>query len=396
VRAENTRLFGTARTRVEPVGIAEMGIPDVTVPAPGTGSVDSGCRSDLLAIDGHAVPVRVTGRASAAQSVMGLAVTPCAGPLRLGAGPHVLTTAEGKNVGLSIDRLALASGTAAVPVRAVGGHVSVSAPAPAPPAVSVVHGGDTKVRVHVTGAGTPFWLVLGESQSPGWHARVVDPGGHDLGSSQLVDGYANGWLVTPPASGSFDVVFEWTPQRQVRTAIWLSLVGVLLCLGVIGTTWVRRRVIATAATPLPGDADVDLGWVPRAPDGSVSPRVRGRIRWLAPLVSGLIAALVVAPWIGVLTAAIVVGVVARPRLRPFVMLAPGALLGLCGLYIVVEQARYRYPSVFEWPTVFPHARTLAWIAVMILMADGVVEILRSGPARGPNRKSEPEADPGAP
>ena len=82
------------------------------------------------------------------------------------------------------------------------------------------------MRVHVTTATKPFWLVLGESQSPGWQAHVV--GGRDLGGSQLVDGYANGWLVTPPASGSFDVVFEWTPQRQVWAAIWLSLLGALV------------------------------------------------------------------------------------------------------------------------------------------------------------------------
>ena len=55
--------------------------------------------------------------------------------------------------------------------------------------------------------------------------------------------------MTPPASGAFDVVFEWTPQRQVRAAIWLSLLGVALCLGIIAFTWVRRRaVVATAAT----------------------------------------------------------------------------------------------------------------------------------------------------
>jgi hypothetical protein len=47
------------------------------------------------------------------------------------------------------------------------------------------------------------------------------------------------------------------------------------------------------------------------------------------------------------------------------------------MYILVQQRRYRYPSVFEWPTVFPHARTLAWIAVVLLAADAVTEILRT-------------------
>ena len=80
------------------------------------------------------------------------------------------------------------------------------------------------------------------------------------------------------------------------------------------------------------------------------------------------------------------------------MLVPGALLALCALYIVVEQYRYRYPSVFEWPTVFPHARTLAWIAVMLLAADAHRrDTALPGPARraGQRRKREPGPDPAA-
>jgi hypothetical protein len=86
---------------------------------------------------------------------------------------------------------------------------------------------------------------------------------------------------------------------------------------------------------------------------------------------------VVAPWVGVLVGAAVAVIAVWPRSRVIVMLAPAALLALCMVYIVAEQYRYRYPSVFEWPTVFPHARTLAWIAVVLLAADAVIEVLRS-------------------
>ncbi|MDP9333126.1 MAG: alpha-(1-_3)-arabinofuranosyltransferase [Actinomycetota bacterium] len=403
VREERTRLFATVATRVEPVGIAEVGVQGLSAPPPNAGTVDSGCRSDLVAIDGHAVSVRVTGTTTGAQTVTGLAVTPCRGAMRLSEGTHVLTTARGKDVGFSVDRLVLASGTPDVPTSVAGGRVRMSTrvppgapagaanPGASAPVVDVVNNGDTRMRVRVADATQPFWLVLGESQSPGWHAHVVRGG--DLGPSQLVDGYANGWLVTPPPGGAFDVVFEWTPQRQVWAAIWLSLLGVSLCLAIIGFTWTRRRsVVTTAMTPLPGDADVDLAWsarVPVAPPGT-------RIRWLAPLVSGLLGALVVTPWVGALAAAVTFVVLARPRLRPLTMLAPAALLGLCGLYIAVQQYRYRYPAVFEWPTVFPRARTLAWIAVILLTADGIVEILRSRPGREPDGKTGPGPGGGAP
>ncbi len=114
------------------------------------------------------------------------------------------------------------------------------------------------------------------------------------------------------------------------------------------------------------------------------------LRALAPLVTGLLAALVVAPWVGVLTALVVFGLVVRPRVRPWILTVPALLLALCAVYIVVEQARYRYPSVFEWPTVFPHSRTLAWIAVLLLTADAIVEILRS---RGSAARSGATAEP---
>jgi arabinofuranan 3-O-arabinosyltransferase len=384
IRESRTRLFGTGRTRVQPAGIAAFGIAPVTTRPANTGLVASGCRRDLVMLDGKPVAVRVNGKVEDAQSPMGLTVTPCDGTLRLDRGPHVLTTARGADVGFSIDRLAFASGTAAMPATAAAGHVRITPSAPASATVDVVHNGDTKVRVHVTDASKPFWLVLGESNSPGWHAHVVN--GHDLGPSQLVDGYANGWLMKA-RPGSFDVVFEWTPQRQVRAAILLSLFTVLLCFGIIAFTWIRRRsVVATADTPLPGDADVDVAW-----DGGVTAARDTRLRVLAPLVTGLLGALVVAPWVGVLIAVIVFGLVVRPRIRPWLLAVPAGLLGLCGVYIVVQQARYKYPPVFEWPTVFPHARTLAWIAVLLLTADAVVEILQArARSRNAGLGSEPD------
>jgi hypothetical protein len=396
IREEKSLLFATSHTRVEPTAIADFGIPGVSVSTSGAARVDSGCRNDLVTVDGRRVPVRVTGTRSAAANVMGLAVTPCGSALQLGAGSHVLATAEGKNVGFSIDRLVLASGTEAVPVSENAGHVRVAARRAVAPVVDVVHNGDTDVRVHVTKATKPFWLVLGESQSPGWQAHIVK--GSNLHGSQLVDGYANGWLVTPPKSGEFDVVMRWTPQKQVYTAIWLSLIGALLCLLVIVVTWTRRpSAISAAATARPGDADVDLDWSPPAPIA------RARTRWIAPVVCGLLGALVVAPWVGVLVAVVVFAMVERPRLRPFVMLVPAVLLAGCALYIVVQQYRYRYPPVFEWPTLFPRARTLAWIAVMLLAADAVVDIIRSrerarsdAAAEGPSSWHSPESPGWAP
>ena len=64
------------------------------------------------------------------------------------------------------------------------------------PTVEVASDDHDRAQVEVTGAtpGEPFWLVLGQSHNVGWTATAD---GDDLGEPVLVDGFANGWLVTP-------------------------------------------------------------------------------------------------------------------------------------------------------------------------------------------------------
>ena len=42
-------------------------------------------------------------------------------------------------------------------------------------------------------------------------------------------------------------------------------------------------------------------------------------------------------------------------------------------YILYLQHHFRFPPVFEWPTLFPLARPLAWLAVVFLGVDVVLE-----------------------
>ena len=49
------------------------------------------------------------------------------------------------------------------------------------------------MTVEVHGDGRAVWLVLGQSQSRGWKATTSH--GVALGSSTLIDGYANGWYL---------------------------------------------------------------------------------------------------------------------------------------------------------------------------------------------------------
>ncbi len=180
VREERTKLFATTATNLEPAGIAELGIPGLQLP-PAPARIDSGCRSDLVQIDAAPLPVRITGNSATADQPASLTVATCdphhpsrRPSLKLDAGPHTLTSARGKDVGWLLDRLVLASGTQAAPITTRAGRVTaIGAPAPPTPRIDVVRSGRTSMRVHVSGADAPFWLVLGESHSDGWRAHVV-------------------------------------------------------------------------------------------------------------------------------------------------------------------------------------------------------------------------------
>jgi hypothetical protein len=388
VREARTRLFATTATNLMPAAIAELGIPGLALP-PSPDQVDSGCRTDLVQIDGNPLPVRVTGPAATAGLPVSLAVNACdpgdpsrRPPLTLGPGTHTLTSARGKDTGWLFDRLVLASGTDASQVAARDGQVTeVGAPAPPAPTVTVERSGRTSMRVHVAGADRPFWLVLGQSHSPGWHAKVE--GGDGLGEPQLVDGYANGWLVTP-TSAEFDVTLDWTPQREVWAALWLSLLTAIGCAVIVVLTTRKRRAVAVASgTVADSGEQVSLAFLePRDGAGATTgARVRSRREWAAPVLAGLLAALTVTPWVGLLVAALIALVVWRPRLRVVVLALPGALLLIGGIYIVTQQVRFDYPPVFEWPTLFPRARTLAWLAVMLLAGDAIIDAIRTRRAR---------------
>ncbi|MDZ4824929.1 MAG: alpha-(1-_3)-arabinofuranosyltransferase family protein [Actinomycetota bacterium] len=375
VREQLTFTLDGASTSLLPAGIAELGIAELTLDAPPR-LLSEECRADLLRIDGRPVPVRIVGTGAAAAAMERLTVEPCREEITLGPGRHVVRAASGVDTGVELDRLVFAADGGDQVFTAEDGRVtSGAASAPPTPVVHVADNGRTRISVKVEAATEPFWLVLGQSHSEGWTARV--PGGDDLGPPQLVDGYANGWYVTPTAT-SFDIVLDWTPQRRVWASLWISLGVAILCCVLIALTWRRARTVVTA---MPGDADVELG-LPGA-DGIPLPTWA---RVATVVVAGGVAALVAAPWIGVVAAALTALAVLRPRARVVLALAPPLLLGIAALYIVYGQRRYEFDPIFEWPVLFPWARTLGWLALALLGADAVIETFRT------LRPSRPEAN----
>jgi arabinofuranan 3-O-arabinosyltransferase len=388
VREETTTEYYSNTPIVLPAALAELGIPGVQRP-PLPESLPGTCRGDLLSVDGAPVPVRVTGAvadAAAGRPVAADRCDPATGgsvltPLSLGGGEHVLRTALGVDTGVDLDGIVLGSEAGGAPLALGERGVLpplVAAPGANPPKVEVVRSGRTDMKVRVAGAEQPFWLVFGESYNRGWTASVD---GHDKGEGELVNGYANGWLVDPKGKTTLDISLTWTPQRTVWIAIALSGITMLLCSALALGLWSRRRLVAEP----PGAIDEPPMF--RSPLAISGARPRWPVVAATALGVGLVATVLIKPLPGLLVGLLVFAALIRPRWRVVLAIGAPAALGLAGLYVLVEQTLHNYPPVFEWPTFFDRVHMLGWFAVALLAADAVVETVRTR-----LRQPSPEAD----
>jgi arabinofuranan 3-O-arabinosyltransferase len=390
----------------DPVGLAEVGIPGVapvTIPA----AMPTQCFSNLLRIDGQPVDISVSGATDTALANGGLTIRGCgnaANGITLTAGHHTVSTSDYLAAGLDVDALNMgsAAGGAALPLTDAGllsttAPATPSPPAPSPstttstPAVHVVHQNRTSLTVSVKGTGKPFWMVLGESQSRGWTATTSS--GHKLGSSSLIDGYANGWYVPGAlATGTTVIHLTWAPQKVVDVAILASGATLLVSLALVvvpANVWGddgvwsrrrRRRRSAHARTrPSSAPSDASLPWlrpelVPTLRSGGVTPSWRTAVGFA--VIGGLIAGLFVAPLAGLLIAAVILLEMRVPRSRIAVLGGAVGLLIATLVYVAAYQSVNHFVSDISWPAHFGVANSLVWVALFLLAADALVQWVR--------------------
>ena len=419
VRQVKTMNWYTQKPIVMPVGIAEIGLPGVHfTPEPTSAKIPSVCTPKLLRIDGRPVWLKISGTVGAAEKLRGLTVSGCgpdANGIVLGPGNHTLDAAWGKTTGWDLDRVVLdsAPGGAVLPPLADGSAQPASGTIGTPatsflptPTVRVLGSTATSAKLEVQGATRPFWLVLGESLNAGWEATWR--GGRSLGAPQLIDGYANGWYVSPQRSSTFVVTLEFAPQGIVTPAVIASGAMLALCLflGFVPIGPIRRRlrrrgprsaekqVVEPAGgtvTADPGswdatptrhsqtsalDASPILG-SPLATSGE-PPKLLTCI--LVAAACGAIAMVVLPPsWaasIAGATAVLAIAGLRWSRARSVLSLSAVGCIGAAGAVTVFDQVRHHYPPGSAWPHNFETAGVLAFVGVVALATDMAVELAR--------------------
>jgi arabinofuranan 3-O-arabinosyltransferase len=357
-----TKDWHTGADVVMPVGIAE--VEGLDVPVVPDRPVATPCRSDLVVLDGEPVPVRVSevpGRPATDRAE--LALEGC-DTVRLEAGTHEIETVAGAITGLDVDRLLFASDRGGDPLA---GPWEVDLPAA--PEVAVTAQGRDTATVELGDATAPYWLVLGQSQSPGWDAA------EGLGASTLVNGYSNGWRVDPTDAPERPVALAFTPQRVVWFAIWASVLGLVLTIALA----LRGRRHGFEPAPPPSDLPHVVGLGPAGARASSAALLTPAV--LVPAVLAAGAALLnlhtaVVP--GAVLVAVVTGLAARGgRLRILPMVAASASLGAAALFVVAKQVDQRLPADFAWPQQFERVHVLGVLAVAFVIGEVVLSIVEA-------------------
>jgi hypothetical protein len=309
--------------------------------------IDTGCREDLLRLDGRSVPVRITGSTPDAFARRPLTVTACGPTLELSEGEHRIVATAGADSMYDLDRLVLTSASSGIAPTHAG-----------MPSLRVQKLDRTEILLEVEGATSPYWLILGQSLSAGWQLR--DDAGLDHGPPRLVDGFANGWLVAPDDAARTSFRLVWAPQRTVWIGLWASVMAALACLLVA----IRGRR--------------DSG--PLAPGSPVFEDPR-RSRRVVPdgraVALGLFVATfsvvnlpswhIAGPVIGLLMTLALRGSIPRRTMPVLAVLAMGSAAAL----IAIEQIRFRHPRDFVWPLFFEGYHVLGVLAILCLAAGAV-------------------------
>ena len=320
-----------------PIGTAEIsftGMQPLRVPD----QFSTDCRADLVTVDGSPLAVRLTGSTSDGVQRRPLLLAACA-PLPLTAGQHLIRSVIGRDAGIDVDRILLRS-----PVLA-------DVPPDAPPTVTVNGHGPVSYDLSIAATDKPFWLILSQSHNPGWRPTVQ---GGSAGPLTIVNGYANGWLITPSPGGQpLHVSLDWTPQRIVCLALLLSALALVVVLFLGWKPSRRNSVVVGCRDTTANDNKATFD------------HRSSRSSFVWPIIGALAFAALGGVPVGAATLVIGLTAARSPKSRRLLVWLPPALIGFIAVYAYAKTARYHLPTDLEWPGAFGPAHQLGWLAVSL-------------------------------
>ena len=157
---------------------------------------------------------------------------------------------------------------------------------------------------------------------------------------------------------------RFAPQRRVDLAIVVSLVSALACLALA----VRRpRTVVNAPSSLAEPYSSVLAF---RYDGALPSR---RTAVWTGVGVGLLGLVLAGPFVGIVIG-LAAGAGARHEtFRRYLLLGSPVALAVCALYVLYVQARWSPPPFFDWPIEMRRPHPIGWLAVLLLVADVIVD-----------------------
>ena len=349
-----------------PVGIAEVGIPGVTMPA-APKSLPKTCWNNLISINGVSVPIRLEGSVKNALNGGPIAFVACNSSqpaVSLFAGNNIVQTLPGSQTGIDINSIGLDSGPggSANPILSPG-QLQPPQSNNAVASLKVRSSSAVKFTAQLTSTGKPFWLILGQSQDKGWTLSI--DGKPVKQSSTLIDGYANGWLISPPAGiHTYSVSFYFYPQTWLNYSYILFILALVLTILVaIFAKRLSKNDLEVLVDPITLELRGDLL--------KLKTKTTEHLR-LKAIVSLILLTFffnfMFMPWTYALSASIIsmIGVVLLRSHRVFGFFSFMAM-GCVAIYVSVAQIVYTAVAGDSWPSSYELANFLAWFAVISLV-----------------------------
>jgi arabinofuranan 3-O-arabinosyltransferase len=336
-----------AEATVLPVSLIEVTGDGIARTSVASRTVQPGCTSGLVTIDGTPAGVELDTPAIEALLDGRPATVQLCDSLTLDAGTHRLVTSPGRTTGIDVDQLTL---------RDVAGADASLAGGSASPSVDVSVTRSRSTRTATVGAcPTGCWLIMGEGWNTGWSAEVD---GTSLGTPTQIAGGMNGWWL-PAHDAAVTVHLQWNAQTPVTAALGASLLVTLLCL-YLGLR--RRPARLTDVTFIPAPPRLDR-------------RAWARSGWWgafgAATVLVVTTALIASPRAGLIAivpAAIVVAA-RRPRLAA---LGSALVMAALGVLVIGRQLANRYSANAAWPGFFEDLHRPGMLVVSLLLAGALI------------------------
>ena len=225
---------------------------------------------------------------------------------------------------------------------------------------------------NVTG---PFEMVLGESLNIGWQATLSNGSRHvDLGTSELVDGFANGWHVSAATLATLGVKegqpaaltwsLNWKPQHYMTAGFTISIVAVLFCLVVL----LRRRGRQSRFADL--EEVPSFSW----PFAGAGPRLGLLPASLTTIFVAAASSFLGGIKIGLATTLLTVVTLLLPRVRSLMTIVAAGAMAAAALRVTQLEGS-NHVGFWGWTEHFAQESRLVLLASLLLGAEAIIEVV---------------------